>query len=243
MTSGIGKDNALGYLDQYKLSKLNLTFWECESSERLDFLLMACVLSSANNDVYALTQIIPALSVSESMKEPQCAYWSIQRYGLAASRMLGRLLRRSEVDITQSRLWKLVDKTYQSEILEKREFKRRKDVGLLSYQQICHMIEKRNTIIACQFAAIAGGSVESDDDYGCVTYYTRWRVKQRNGSSETLVISSYLLSLYLFRLMHFREPSENELKEAASFLDYWWSHPLEPFMNTQEKIRLLFRHS
>jgi hypothetical protein len=230
----------MSYLNKYQLDILKREFEACKSDEKMNFLLMTCVLATANNDVYAATQKIPTIKLTELMPQPNCQYWSIQRYGLEAARMLGRLLRKSNDDITQSRLWKLVDKAYQSEILQKREFNRRKVVGLPTYQQVCSMIDNRNTIISNGFTAVAGGSIEADDDYGCLTYFTRWRVKQENVASVTLVDSKYQLSMHFFRLLHSREPFEYEVKEAAKFLDSWWSHHLEPSMNIHEKISLVF---
>ena len=216
------------YLTAYTPRALEEAFSECKPESRVFWLLMQCVVASANNMVYRDTQAVPKCP-SWHADESRCAYWCIQRYGLYASRKLGRILRKSDIDITAMGLWEMLDDAYRSECLRERNRGRRVHIDKPSFMDICEAIEVENTLISPHLTLIAGGAEEGTDDYGLPAWYTRWNVLRPDLPTITLIEDSLSIAKRVFEMVHGEAPSKTDLKKAAEHVSfsYWFSHPYD----------------
>lgn len=224
------------YLNSYTFQSLMIKLGRCVKSEQQMFLLMECVVASANNAVYASTQKIrydlPYISVSDNYQN--CSYWAIQRYGLYAAKLLGRLNRKSRVDLKSNRLWSLLDKTYQSVINEESDYRKRIYVDSPSFTDICQLVNKKNTVISREVIAIAGHAEVYEDDYGCPSSVRKWRIIDDTGTRR--LVGKFEITMAIFTKIHGRRPTRNEILDGKEDIKFWWGSHYEPCITIEERL-------
>lgn len=230
----IAADDVKDYLKKYTSQSLMENLERCEKSEQQMYLLMECVVASANNAVYASTQKIKYENVSWSGHYKNCSYWAIQRYGLLAAKLLGRLNRKSATDLRCNRLWSLLDTTYQSVITEESDFRKRIYVDSPCFSDICKLINKKNIVIGRGVIAVAGHIEVCDDEYGCPSYARAWKIVDKNGSKR--LVGKFEITMAIFTKIHGRQPTKQEILASEQDIKFWWSSPYEPYMTVEDRF-------
>jgi hypothetical protein len=174
------------YLYRYSIENLMKEFYEVDVDGRIDFLIMNCVCASANNQVYS--DVHGSKSQDEyfdwSVSNDVHEYWTIQRHGLESARLLGAMLRKTDIDITARRMWHLMDSSYQFKCLEERGKRFHLDVSDIPCGAIAQAINDRNTIYTKDFVMIYSKLVLADDDYGRPTMWLRWKFIVNNDGAR-----------------------------------------------------------
>lgn len=163
------------YLNRFSTLHLKKCCEQKADVEAANWLLMQCVIATANIEIHESVLGIPEHSWEN---EDTCPYWKIQRYGLQASRLLGRLVRNKDIDIKSNPLWKLLSRTYQSCFVEEMEFGRINKILYPFYDLINEAVLRDNVIVTLGVTFTPGDASEGVDDYGNPAWYTKWTAEK-----------------------------------------------------------------
>lgn len=163
------------YLERFSPSHLNRHTELGSDEDAANWLLMQCVVATANIEIHESVLGIPDCSREN---ENVCPYWKIQRYGLKASKLLGRLIRNKDIDIKSNPLWDLICGAYQSTCSEEMEFMRINEVPYPFFDAIEEAVYRDNIIVTLGVKFTPGDASEGVDDYGNPAWYTKWTAEK-----------------------------------------------------------------
>lgn len=211
------------YLNEYDLGGLRLKADAYHGDDKIYWLLLQCIKATANNEIYIDTLGYPGDPI-EGKLHP---YWTIQRYGLEAASLVGKISQGRTLSSEFLYLVNTLSDAYKNRILNGCNFRQRVYMESPSLNEICQAIFNKNTLISGGTAFIPFKSVEADDDYGQVVYRWLWK-KVTQTKIETLSASPLDLIMDVYFHLHDRKPSDMELQGAQEHLKWHMDFSLSP---------------
>lgn len=211
------------YLNEYDLDGLRLKADAYHGDDKIYWLLLQCIKATANNEIYIDTLGYPGDPI-EGKPHP---YWTIQRYGLEAASLVGKISQGRTLSSEFLYLVNTLSDAYKNRILNGCNFRQRVYMKNPSLNEICQAISNKNTLISGGTAFIPFKSIEADDDYGQVIYRWLWK-KVAQAKIETISASPFDLIMDVYFHLHGKRPSEIELHGAQEHLKWYREFSLSP---------------
>lgn len=170
---------------EYSFENLRAELKGMPVEKKIDKLIWVVVLASANVRAYQSTHGLPDTDIFDEEYESNHPYWSIQRFGLYSSRLLGKLLRDTGQSCRPS-MSSLFEKVYLDQL--ERQWNKRRRLNLLkpTFDQILNAVNDRSTLVTCKGVFIYSRCHEGTGDYGEAAWHAQYKYFSTIGEQNSV---------------------------------------------------------